>query len=198
MVEREKYFKCVSIRKQVCPTFADVELDLHASTQSLPDHGVPPAIISAAMPMDTLHTFHPTLDGPATVRAATCQLPEEDKRVEADDLEQNDTVADDASEVPGDPKHPDLDLPAEYIIGVQEESGDDAVNRMAAFQRQIQLVTEHGEAICKFERQKAKHKAATGAAKEDSANDVVQAAAQAAAAKAQHGSGQCRCSTHQR
>ena len=104
VVEREQYFKCVSIRKQVCPTFADVELDRHASTDSLPDHGVPPAIISAAMPMDTLHTFHPTLDGPATVRAATCQLPEEDKRVEADDLEQNDTVADDASEDGGAPR----------------------------------------------------------------------------------------------
>jgi hypothetical protein len=84
-------------------------------------------------------------------------------------------------------------LPAEFVIGVQEEYGDDAVNRMLVFQRQMQLVDEHANRLCKFERRRedsAKTKpedavdAATRAAAEKASHDGVDAATVAAAEKA--------------
>ena len=44
------------------------------------------------------------------------------------------------------------DFTAEFLIGVQESSGEDPVNRLAVFQRQLLLVNEEGERLSKFEK----------------------------------------------
>ena len=59
--------------------FADVAVDEERVRQQWPSPGVPPGITEAAQAMDTLHTFAPNLDGPASMRAASCQLPCADK-----------------------------------------------------------------------------------------------------------------------
>ena len=192
-IDRKHYLKCVAICQQVCPTFAEVEIDQGACQARLPEQAVPPPIIKAAVPMDTLDTFNPTLDGPATMRAPACPLPAEDEHLEEDnDINTVATENDNANA--GASEHHDinavatehtdasplpLDLPAEYVIGVQEDGGDDAVNRMLAFQRQMQLVQEHGDKLCRFERQRR------DLAKTCS-EDAVDAASRVAAEKATH------------
>ena len=110
--------------------------------------GVPPGIAEGAQAMETLHTFAPNLDGPASMRAASCQLPradEGDVNVVADsdaasfdadaaaaehraDLGQSLDAEGAAAEHGGpgsdspvcDESGLPLDLPAEFLIGVQE------------------------------------------------------------------------------
>ena len=95
--------------------------------------------------MDTLHTFKPNLDGPASMRAASCQLPDVHENdfnaIEDDDEEINTEVREPKSDCPvceetGLP----LDLPAEFLIGVQEDDSQDPVDRMIAFQKRMGLV----------------------------------------------------------
>ena len=59
--------------------FADVAVDEERVRQQWPSPGVPPGFTEAAQAMDTLHTFAPNVDGPANMRAASCQLPCADK-----------------------------------------------------------------------------------------------------------------------
>ena len=65
--------------KTECDSSADVAVDAERVRQHRPSPGVPPGITEAAQAMDTLHTFAPNLDGPASMRAASCQLPCADK-----------------------------------------------------------------------------------------------------------------------
>ena len=191
-IDREHYLRCVAIRKQVCLTFAEVEVDEQDCRARWPEHGVPTSIIEAAVPMDTIDTFNPTSDGPATMRAPTCPLPAEDDCAEEGD--DNDAVGTDC----GDPEagapghdhsgaateHADAsplprDLPAEYVIGVQEDSGDDVVNRMLAFQRQIELVQENAETLGRLEQRRQE-------CTQTRSEDAVDAASRVAAQKATH------------
>ncbi len=156
-IDPEQYIRCSTYRKKVCPAFAEVELDVEACRAQWPERGVPTAILDAVVGMDTLNTFAPTLDGPAKMRVPTCTLPKDDEgAIETDD---DDTTA--ATERGASSSHPQrtgddtdditpgldaatervdaaalpLDLPQEFCIGVQEESGGDEVNRTLAFQK---------------------------------------------------------------
>ena len=127
VVSPTQYIACAELRQKRNPVFADVLLDQTQVRQQWPDASVPTAIVAGAESMDTLHTFKPTLDGPASMKVPTCNLPsnEQDPAIAEDDAAdtehehsedtahatENDT---DASALP-------VDLPAEYLIGIQEE-----------------------------------------------------------------------------
>ena len=94
-----------------------------------------------AQGMDTLHTFNPTLDGPATMKVPTCNLPsnEQDPGIVDDDVadtehnhcEDNAHATEhdtDASTLP-------VDLPAEYLIGIQEEDDHTLLSGFAMGER---------------------------------------------------------------
>ena len=74
-VNSEEYIRCARLRQKVNPVFAEIHLDEHQVRTQFPHDAVPSAILQGAQPMDTLGTFSPTLDGPATMKAATCNLP---------------------------------------------------------------------------------------------------------------------------
>ena len=86
-VDPEEYKRCSELRKRVCPVFSEVVLDEQQLRTQWPERAVPTAILQGAQAMDMLHTFKPTLDGPATMKAATCNLPsrESDPQVVDDD-----------------------------------------------------------------------------------------------------------------
>ena len=71
------------------------------------------------------------------------------------------------------------ELPAEYVIGVQEEMGDDAVNRLLAFQQQIQLAQEHGRRLCLLEQRRQD-------CARDNSEETMEVASKVAAEKATH------------
>ena len=111
--------------------FADVAIDEERVHQQWLEPGVPPGIAEGARAMDTLHAFGPNLDGPASMRAASCQLQREDEgginvveesTAATEDVEaaaaehsapSNDSPVCDESGLPGD-------LSTEFLIGVQE------------------------------------------------------------------------------
>ena len=111
--------------------------------------------------MDTLHTFKPTLDGPASMKAPTCNLPSDDKEPQvidddsaaatehghceddADATEKDAGAATEHAEASASP----LDLPAEFLIGIQEEDAHDPVDLMVVFQKNLELVQEAGSAF---------------------------------------------------
>ena len=105
--------------------------------------------------MDTLHTFKPTLDGPASMKAATCNLPsnESDPQVVEDDNATTDCTqcehdeGCETSESGNATEHAEaqtspLDLPAEFLIGIREEEAHDPVDLMIVFQKNLELVSE--------------------------------------------------------
>ena len=111
-VNSEEYIRCARLRQKVNPVFAEIHLDEHQVRTQFPHDAVPSAILQGAQPMDTLHTFNPTLDGPATMKAATCNLPPEN--MEDCDNETTDAAAD----PPADSSTLLDDLPAEFLIGI--------------------------------------------------------------------------------
>ena len=158
-VDPEEYKRCSELRKKVCPVFSEVVLDEEQLRKQWPDRAVPTAILQGAQAMDTLHTFKPTLDGPASMKAATCDLPhrEDDPRVIDDD---SDVDACNATEHAcnatehADPSASPLDLPAEFLIGMHEDDGQDPVDLMIVFQKNLELVQEAGKRIYKLEQQR--------------------------------------------
>ena len=124
--------------------------------------------------MDTLHTFKPTLDGPASMKAPTCNLPSDDQdpRVidddgaaatehghcedDADATEKDAGAATEHAEASASP----LDLPAEFLIGIQEEDAHDPVDLMVVFQKNLELVQEAGKCIHNFEQRRMQAKGA--------------------------------------
>ncbi len=86
-IDPQEYISCSELRKKVCPVFAEVRIDKEQVQTQWPDAAVPTAILQGAQGMDTLHTFKPTLDGPASMKAPTCNLPsnDQDPRVIDDD-----------------------------------------------------------------------------------------------------------------
>ena len=130
--------------------------------------------------MDTLHTFKPTLDGPASMKAPTCNLPSDDQDprvIDADgaaatehghceddaDATENDAgAATEHAEASASP----LDLPAEFLIGIQEEDAHDPVDLMVVFQKNLELVQEAGKRIYNLEQ---RHGQAAGTEKANEA-----------------------------
>ena len=141
MVDPAQYIACSELRKKHNPVFADVSIDKEQTYRQWPEPAVPTAIRLGAQGMDTLHTFNPTLDGPATMKVPTCNLPsnEQDPGIVDDDAAdtehnhcednahatENDT---DASTLP-------VDLPAEYLIGIQEEDDHTLLSGFAMGER---------------------------------------------------------------
>ena len=76
--------------------------------------------------MDTLHTFMPTMDGPANMKIATCKHDAgqtEEVFIEEDDSKDTEPTEDaDAQHVHGTLP---IDLPAEFLIGVREDDAQD-------------------------------------------------------------------------
>ena len=191
-IDPQEYIRCSELRKKVCPVFAEVQIDKHRLQTQWPERAVPAAILQGAQAMDTLHTFKPTLDGPATMKAPTCNLPssDQDPQVIDDDgaaatehglcedgadATENDAGAAteyaDASALPPD-------LPAEFLIGIQEGDAHDPVDLMIVFQKNLELVQETGKRIHNLEQRRVQAKGTEEAA------DVATALA---AEKAKHG-----------
>ena len=128
--------------------------------------------------MDTLHTFKPTLDGPASMKAPTCHLPSDDQdpRVIDDDgaaATEHGHCEDDADATENDAgaatEHAEasaspLDLPAEFLIGIQEEDAHDPVDLMVVFQKNLELVQEAGKRIHNLEQRRVQAKESEQAA----------------------------------
>ena len=200
-IDPEQYIKCIELRQRVCPVFAQVEMDADQVKTQWPETGVPQAIILGAQGMDTLHTFNPTLDGPASMRASTCTLPTDgNDREVIDDDDDDHAVATERGSASGDPggaqgaateralgsdaatEHVDsaglpLDLPAEFLIGVQENEDQDPVDRMLAVQKLLELIHEKGKTLNRLEQRRQQFR-------KSSVEDGADAAAQLAAEKA--------------
>ena len=70
-----------------------------------------------------------------------------------------------------------VDLPAEFLIGVQENEAQDPVDRMLAVQKLFELVHEKGKALHRLEQ---KRQECSKSKVEDSANAAAQLAAEKA------------------
>jgi len=195
-VERERYISCSEYRKKVCPVFSGVEIEVEQVRTQWPERAVPTAITQSAIGMDTLHTFNPTLDGPAAMRASTCTLPSNDNdgQVVNDDhgvdatehgLKDDDAAATehapDAKADRVDAEGLPLDLPAEFCIGIQDGDAHDPIDLMIVFQKNLELVQESGKRI-HHAYQRRVDAASTGS------EEAFAAAAALAAEKATHGS----------
>jgi hypothetical protein len=195
-IDPEEYIRCSELRKRVCPVFAEVEVDAEQVRTQWPERAVPTAITQAALGMDTLHTFSPTLDGPATMKASTCTLPSNDNdgQVVNDDdgidATERDLNNDDAAATEHGPDATagavdaavlPLDLPAEFCIGIQDSDAHDPVDLMIVFQKNLELVQEGGKRIHQLEQRRLQ-------AASTNSEEAVVAATAVAAEKATHGS----------
>ena len=157
-IDPEEYIRCTELRKKVCPVFTEVRLHEQQVRTQWPERAVPTAVLQGAQGMDTLHTFKPTLDGPATMKASTCNLPSSDRDVDV--IHDDGDVATehaDASTLP-------LDLPAEFLIGVGEDDAHDPVDLMVVFQKNLELVQETGKRIHSLEQRREQAARTEGAA----------------------------------
>ena len=140
----------------MCPVFADVELDAEQVRRQWPEKAVPAALVESAQDKDTLPTFTPTMDGPASMRAATCQLPSSDagkpEVVAEDDGAGATEHGDEHLEQSAGAAGLHLDTPSEYLIGVQEDDAHDPVDRMIMFQKNLELVHEVGARLHHLEQ----------------------------------------------
>ena len=191
-IDPEEYIRCSELRQKVCPVFAEVQLDEQQLRTQWPDRAVPTAILQGAQAMDTLHTFKPTLDGPATMKAPTCDLPSCDKDPQViDDDDGVDATEHGTSEGDADATEHDagdatehanastlpLDLPAEFLIGMHEDDAHDPVDLMIVFQKNLELIQEAGKRIYKLEQRRVQ---AAGT------EEAADAAATLAAEKTKH------------
>ena len=150
-VQREQYIKCTSLRKSVCPCFANVVIAEDRARATLPENGVPAAIVEAAMHMDTVEHFQPTFVGPASMRDPAALAPEAPDGLHeeghscgaAEDVGREDGPEHLASgELSLSSALPDTGLAAEYLIGVDESSGIDAARTFSVFQEKLRIASE--------------------------------------------------------
>ena len=112
------------------------------------------------------------------MKAPTCNLPSDDQnpRVidddgaaatehghcedDADATENDAGAATDHAEASASP----LDLPAEFLIGIQDEDAHDPVDLMLVFQKNLELVQEAGKRIHNLEQQRMQAKGTKKAA----------------------------------
>ena len=177
-IDPQEYMRCAELRKKVCPVFADVHIDKEQLQTQWPERAVPEAILQGAQAMDTLHTFKPTLDGPATMKAPTCNLPSSDQDPQVIDDEggpcpEHDHSEDAAHATENDAgagtEHAEAsalpnDLPAEFLIGIQEEDAHDPVELMIVFQKNLELVQEAGKRLHNLEQRRVQAKGTEEAA----------------------------------
>ena len=153
-VNSEEYIRCARLRQKVNPVFAEIHLDEHQVRTQFPHDAVPSAILQGAQPMDTLDTFNPTLDGPATMKAATCNLPPEN--MEDCDNETTDAASSMThnADPPADSSTLLADPPAELSIGIQDDDAHEPVDLMIVIQKNLELVQEAGKNLHKLEQRR--------------------------------------------
>ena len=78
----------MKLRQQINPVFKEVHMNEEQVTKQWPRAEVPQSLIDGAQGLDTLNTFKPTLDGPASLKASTCQLPSTEHAQEIAEEEQ--------------------------------------------------------------------------------------------------------------
>ena len=64
MVNREDYRRMIKHRREVCPTFADVQID-EAAIDQFPSEAVPDVLLQSAQPMPETAEMNTTMHGPA-------------------------------------------------------------------------------------------------------------------------------------
>ena len=150
-VQREQYIKCTSLRKSVCECFANVVIAEDRARATLPENGVPAAIVEAAMHMDSVEHFQPTFLGPASMRDPAALAPEAPDGLHEEghscgapeDVGREDGPEHLASgELSLSSALPDTGLAAEYLIGVDETSGIDAARTFSVFQQKLRIASE--------------------------------------------------------
>ena len=119
------------------------------------------------------------------MKASTCTSPssDQDPQVVDDDGQSDDAADVSENDVSDATEHADasalpLDLPAEFLIGIQEENAHDPIDVMIVFQKNLELVQEAGKRIHKLEQQRLQAKGT-----EEAANAAIAVAAE----KAKHG-----------
>ena len=184
-VDPQVYIKCMKHRQQINPVFKNVHLNEEQVTTQWPRAEVPQSLIDGAQGLDTLNTFKPTLEGPASLKASTCQLPSTEHAQEIGDEEQEGESCahqhlqegSSASLNPADTLAELLSMPAEVMIGLQEDESQDPIDLMVVFQKKLELVQEAGKRIHALEQKRL-------AAKER--DEATDAAAALAAERARH------------
>ena len=184
-VDPQEYTRCMKLRQQINPVFKEVKMNEDQVKKQWPRAEVPASLIASAQGLDTLNTFKPTLDGPASLKAATCQLPSKENAQDVVEEEQDcDPCAQDSPHESNRPTSDSsttlaeiLEMPAEVMSGIQEDEAQDPIDQMIVFQKNLELVQEAGRRIHALEQ---KRLAATVA------DDATDAAAALAAEKAKH------------
>jgi len=184
-VDPQEYIKCMKLRQRINPVFKEVHMNEEQVTSQWPRAEVPQSLIDGAQGLDTLNTFKPTLDGPASLKASTCQLPTTEHAQEFGEEEQDGVSCAHQQLQEGSAASPNaadtlaalLSMPAEIMIGLQEEESQDPVDLMVVFQKKLELVQEAGTRIHALEQKRL-------AAKE--ADEATRAAAALAAERARH------------
>ena len=184
-VDPQEYTRCMKLRQQINPVFKEVKMNEDQVKEQWPRAEVPASLIASAQGLDTLNTFKPTLDGPASLKAATCQLPSKENAQDVVEEEQDcDPCAQDSPHESNRSTSDSsttlaeiLEMPAEVMIGIQEDEAQDPIDQMIVFQKNLELVQEAGRRIHALEQ---KRLAATVA------DDATDAAAALAAEKAKH------------
>ena len=126
-----KKLRCVTIRKQVCYAFVDVDISEDAARELLPENGVPQVFVDESLQMQEAKFSEPSLDGPAKVRDPSAK--EEDV---ASDVEEEVTACDegDDSEI----------VTCEEIIGLDEAHVDDPLSQLVVLQSRIKSLQKRG------------------------------------------------------
>ncbi len=173
MVERKPYKRCLELRKNVCPTFADVVSDAEAIAR-LPDGGVPDAIASSATHMPEATNVKTTFQGPASRMPTDCQAAKDDSAVESEVDAEQELDADaagntDASSGVTQPAR-DEELCAEVanqcetIIGIDQASDPEPVKYFQAMQAKLQILNAEAAKIAQTALKPNEAERATSAA----------------------------------
>ena len=160
-VDPDEYIECIKLRQQINPVYKEVEMSAEQVKSQWPCAEVPKALILGAQGLDTLNTFKPTLDGPASLKAATCQLPSTnnaediiEEEQEADPCAQHGCHCPSASTEPTTKLAEVLEMPAEVMIGIREDESQDPIDLMVVFQKNLELVQEAGRRIHALEQKR--------------------------------------------
>ena len=87
MVSRKKFLHCLQIRKQVCETFQNAEIDQRA-VSDLPEQGVPQPFVDHAVHIAAIEGLRTCMEGPASrqsVDAGNSQMDNIDPQEESDE-----------------------------------------------------------------------------------------------------------------
>ena len=161
-VDPQEYIRCMKIRQQINPVFKEVHMSEEQVKTQWKCAEVPASVIASAEGLDTLNTFKPTLDGPASLKAANCQLPSTNNTEDIIEEQQDaDPCAEHAANECGKESSDAtttladvLEMPAEVMIGLQEDESQDPIDLMVVFQKKLELVQEAGKRIHAMEQKR--------------------------------------------